>query len=100
MLDIVNKSEDGTVMFKLVPNKEIESKPTKTTVRAMFDYMGSADDYQPCKEAALSFQNGDILEVIVSEDAYWQQASVIGHGSLITAPLAECKLASQLYCTQ
>ncbi|KAI6176610.1 Membrane-associated guanylate kinase [Aphelenchoides bicaudatus] len=97
IIDIVqNGSADGVVSFKLVPNKEsmIEStssrkktKQPKKFLRANFDYMGSEDQLQPCRQAALSFQNGDVLEILEDDDPYWMQARCAGHGTLITAPI-------------
>ncbi|CAD5215902.1 unnamed protein product [Bursaphelenchus okinawaensis] len=90
VLSILNSTENGIVTFKLIPSKEASKSrisKSKRYVRALFDYMGCADQLQPCREAALNFQNGDILEIYVSGDSYWQQARVVGHGSLITAPL-------------
>ncbi|CAD5221871.1 unnamed protein product [Bursaphelenchus xylophilus] len=92
VLEILNSTPDGVVTFKLVPGKDNSKAKvgkSKRYVRALFDYMGYVDQYQPCKEAALNFQNGDILEVYVTGDPFWQQARIIGHGSLITAPIYE-----------
>jgi hypothetical protein len=95
IIDIVqNSGEDGVVSFKLVPNKgdmiastSSRKKKPKKFVRANFDYMASEDRLQPCKQAALSFQNGDILEILENDDPYWLQARCVGHGTLVTAPL-------------
>ena len=62
-------------------------KPQKKYVRAHFDYNGHEDQFQPCKKAALSFQNGDVLEILENNDPYWMQARCVGHGTLVTAPL-------------
>lgn len=61
----------------------------KRYVRAHFDYMGSEDWLQPCRQAALSFQNGDILEILETEDPYWNQARCIGHGTLKSNPVLD-----------
>jgi hypothetical protein len=96
IIDIV-QTGNGVVSFKLVPKKEsmIESASTsqhkhqkmKKYVRAHFDYMGNEDQLQPCRQAALSFQNGDVLEILANDDPYWLQARCVGHGTLVTAVL-------------
>jgi uncharacterized protein with ATP-grasp and redox domains len=93
---VQNSSSDGVVSFKLVPNKEDmiastssrkKANKPKKFVRAHFDYMAGEDQFQPCKQAALSFQNGDVLEILENDDPYWMQARCVGHGTLVTAPL-------------
>lgn len=97
IIDIVqNSSADGVVSFKLVPNKQemfastsSKKKKPKKFVRAHFDYMGAEDQFQPCRQAALSFQNGDVLEILENDDPYWTQARCIGSGTLLTGPLEQ-----------
>lgn len=43
-------------------------------VRALFDYEPAEDKAIPCKEAGMSFQRGDILQVMSQDDATWWQA--------------------------
>ena len=42
--------------------------------RAHFSYHPDDDLYIPCHELGISFQRGDILHVINSEDKHWWQA--------------------------
>lgn len=43
-------------------------------VRALFDYDPGEDPAVPCKEAAVAFRWGDILQVVSAEDEAWWQA--------------------------
>lgn len=110
IIDIVQSNPDGVVSFKLVPKNELliaststqqnnhqTNKKTRKYIRAHFDYNGDEDPLQPCKQAALSFQNGDVLEVLADDDPYWLQARCVGHGTLITAPLDQGDHNSLLY---
>ncbi|KAI6241686.1 hypothetical protein M3Y99_00330200 [Aphelenchoides fujianensis] len=97
VVQILANNTDGIVSFTLVPGKQFaQSNRThaavKRYVRAHFDYVGSEDELQPCNEAALSFQNGDILEVMLGDDPFWQQARIVSHGSLITFDLTAMRL--------
>ncbi|VDL77884.1 unnamed protein product [Nippostrongylus brasiliensis] len=48
---------------------------------ATFDYNGKTDDRHPCPEVALSFNKGDILELLACNDDHWWQARRIGNGA-------------------
>ncbi|XP_038190053.1 MAGUK p55 subfamily member 7 isoform X2 [Arvicola amphibius] len=43
-------------------------------IKALFDYDPKEDKAIPCKEAGLSFQMGDILQILSQDDATWWQA--------------------------
>lgn len=43
-------------------------------VQALFDYDPDEDPAVPCKEAAVAFARGDILQVMSREDDTWWQA--------------------------
>lgn len=43
-------------------------------VRALFDYDPGQDPAVPCKEAAVAFGWGDVLQVVSAEDDAWWQA--------------------------
>lgn len=43
-------------------------------VQALFDYDPNEDPTVPCKEAAVAFKRGDILQVVNREDDTWWQA--------------------------
>ncbi|XP_067938932.1 protein PALS1-like isoform X2 [Watersipora subatra] len=46
----------------------------KITVRAQFDYDAPEDSFIPCVELGLSFQIGDVLQIINRDDPHWWQA--------------------------
>ncbi|KAI6214729.1 hypothetical protein M3Y94_00302900 [Aphelenchoides besseyi] len=99
VVQILANNTDGIVSFTLVPRQQLSHKVhmhsiRKHYVRAHFDYVGNEDELQPCREAALNFQNGDILEVISGDDPFWQQARCISHGSLITFDLSTLRPSS------
>uniref|UniRef100_A0A672ZL87 Membrane protein, palmitoylated 2b (MAGUK p55 subfamily member 2) n=1 Tax=Sphaeramia orbicularis TaxID=375764 RepID=A0A672ZL87_9TELE len=62
-------------------------------VKCHFDYDPSHDNLIPCKEAGLSFNSGDILQIFNQEDLNWWQACHIEGGSagLIPSQLLEEK---------
>ena len=43
-------------------------------VRALFDYDAVDDPYLPCRELGLSFQKGDVLRIMSTDDPDWWQA--------------------------
>lgn len=45
-------------------------------VRAQFEYDPLKDDLIPCKEAGLTFQTGDIIQIINKQDPNWWQGKV------------------------
>lgn len=47
-------------------------------VRALFDYSPSEDPAVPCKDAAIAFERGDILQIVSAEDDTWWQACHVG----------------------
>uniref|UniRef100_A0A0N5A2E3 MAGUK p55 subfamily member 7 n=1 Tax=Parastrongyloides trichosuri TaxID=131310 RepID=A0A0N5A2E3_PARTI len=71
--------------LKLLPalmNSNIDSKNIHTFYRAMVGYNGKNDPNHPVPEAAISFDRGDILEILVADDPLWLQAANLGNGSL------------------
>ena len=46
-------------------------------VRAHFGYSAELDSEVPCKELALNFQKGDILEVSNQDDPDWWQVGTV-----------------------
>lgn len=63
-----------SVRFKIVPSYR-EDKPSLCVyMRALFNYVASNDSLIPCQEAGVSFNQGDILEVVNQEDPNWWQA--------------------------
>lgn len=49
--------------------------PLQAFVKCHFDYDPSHDNLIPCKEAGLSFNSGDILQIFNQEDLNWWQVS-------------------------
>lgn len=50
-------------------------------LKALFDYDPSEDPAAPCKDAAVAFKRGDILQIVSMEDNTWWQACHLGEGS-------------------
>ena len=49
-------------------------------VRAHFSYDGEIDEQVPCKELALGFSKGEILEISNQDDPDWWQVREEGEG--------------------
>ncbi|EFN87862.1 MAGUK p55 subfamily member 6 isoform X2 [Harpegnathos saltator] len=63
--------------LKLSPGIATDAnRPVKSTcyMRALFDYDPSDDTLLPCREIGLSFQKGDILQIVDQADPNWWQA--------------------------
>uniref|UniRef100_A0A915KC41 MAGUK p55 subfamily member 7 n=1 Tax=Romanomermis culicivorax TaxID=13658 RepID=A0A915KC41_ROMCU len=79
----------GTIMFKIVPAMSRATSAllnkiysplfdsTKMLVRALFDYDPTSDLMNPCPEAGLKFNRGEILEIVDSSDNLWWQATLL-----------------------
>lgn len=59
-------------------------------VKCHFDYDPSHDNLIPCKEAGLSFNSGDILQIFNQEDLNWWQVSC-------ALPAADCLQRCQTF---
>lgn len=59
----------GTSYHKLV------SKDLHPFLYLQYEYNGKSDDRHPCPEVALSFNKGDILELLACNDDHWWQVS-------------------------
>ncbi|XP_077360591.1 MAGUK p55 subfamily member 7-like [Festucalex cinctus] len=70
----------GDVTFTIVPasSKQEVLSNKKLFVRALFDYNPCEDPAVPCKDAAISFKRGDILQIVTTEDDTWWQACHVG----------------------
>nr|XP_046265355.1 MAGUK p55 subfamily member 7-like [Scatophagus argus]XP_046265356.1 MAGUK p55 subfamily member 7-like [Scatophagus argus]XP_046265357.1 MAGUK p55 subfamily member 7-like [Scatophagus argus] len=66
----------GEVKFKIIPasSKEEMSSNKKLFLRALFDYDPEEDPAIPCKDAAVAFKRGDVLQIVSMEDDTWWQA--------------------------
>lgn len=58
-------------------------------MRALFDYDPEEDTLLPCKKIGLSFQYGDILQIINVKDPNWWQAKRIGENETGLIPSQE-----------
>lgn len=60
-------------------------------VRALFDYDPGEDPAIPCKDAAVAFRWGDVLQIVSTEDDAWWQAchQGDGHGRAGLVPSAQ-----------
>ncbi|XP_053293067.1 MAGUK p55 subfamily member 7 [Pleuronectes platessa] len=93
----------GNVTFTIIPassKEEMLSKKKKLFVRALFDYDPNEDPTVPCKDAAVSFKRGDVLQIVNMEDDTWWQACHLGdsdsRAGLIPSPqLHERRVALQ-----
>ncbi|XP_050302659.1 protein PALS2 isoform X3 [Anthonomus grandis grandis] len=47
-------------------------------MRALFEYRPEEDSLLPCKEIGLSFERGDILQIVDQRDPNWWQAKLVG----------------------
>uniref|UniRef100_A0A3Q2D2I5 MAGUK p55 scaffold protein 4b n=1 Tax=Cyprinodon variegatus TaxID=28743 RepID=A0A3Q2D2I5_CYPVA len=78
----VQARAQGTIMFKVIP---ITERPihnqTMLYVRAMTDYSPQQDPNIPCADAGMSFQKGDILEIVDQTDTVWWQAKKLPSSS-------------------
>lgn len=55
-------------------------------VKCHFDYDPSHDNLIPCKEAGLSFNSGDILQIFNQEDLNWWQVSAAAENPFLFLP--------------
>uniref|UniRef100_A0A668UPX2 Membrane protein, palmitoylated 7b (MAGUK p55 subfamily member 7) n=1 Tax=Oreochromis aureus TaxID=47969 RepID=A0A668UPX2_OREAU len=65
------------IRFKIIPaysREEMSTTKQKLFVRALFDYDPNQDPSIPCKDAALAFKRGDVLQIVSMEDDTWWQA--------------------------
>uniref|UniRef100_A0A3Q3WY42 Uncharacterized protein n=1 Tax=Mola mola TaxID=94237 RepID=A0A3Q3WY42_MOLML len=67
--------------FTIIPassKEEISSNEKKLFVRALFDYNPNEDPAIPCKDAAVTFKRGDVLQILSMDDNAWWQACHLG----------------------
>ncbi|KAG8178780.1 hypothetical protein JTE90_022410 [Oedothorax gibbosus] len=89
---------NGTLTFLIIPTQqEVKKVPpvdhliSKMHVKAHFDYDPEDDLYIPCRELGISFQKGDILNIISQEDPNWWQAFREGEEDQALAGLVPSK---------
>ncbi|XP_059200841.1 MAGUK p55 subfamily member 7-like [Centropristis striata] len=74
----------GEVTFKIIPASSKEDMSTnkkKLFMQALFDYDPYEDPAIPCKDAAVAFKRGDILQIVSREDDTWWQACHLGESN-------------------
>ncbi|XP_023277602.1 MAGUK p55 subfamily member 7-like [Seriola lalandi dorsalis] len=74
----------GDITFKIIPassKEEMSSNKKKLFVRALFDYDPNEDPTVPCKDAAVSFKRGDVLQIVSMKDDTWWQACHLADSS-------------------
>lgn len=79
---LVKKTPEKDLKKYGIPNtpslrKQVQEKTENKVlchVRALFDYDPFQDNLNPCPDAGLDFQNGEILAVLNQDDANWWQA--------------------------
>uniref|UniRef100_UPI0037E9874C MAGUK p55 subfamily member 7-like n=1 Tax=Semicossyphus pulcher TaxID=241346 RepID=UPI0037E9874C len=74
----------GEVKFKIIPassKDEMSPNKKKLFLRTLFDYDPNEDPTVPCKDAALAFKRGDVLQIVSMEDDTWWQACHLGDSS-------------------
>ncbi|XP_055601100.1 protein PALS2-like isoform X3 [Uranotaenia lowii] len=84
---------------KVKSGKNLEpGKKLTCYMRALFDYDPAEDNLLPCQEIGLSFQRGDILQIINVKDPNWWQARHAGEdGSIGLIPSQELEERRQAY---
>ncbi|XP_065809952.1 MAGUK p55 subfamily member 7-like [Labrus bergylta] len=71
----------GEVKFKIIPassSGEMSPHKKKMFLRPLFDYDPLEDPAVPCKDAALVFKRGEVLQIVSMEDDTWWQACHLG----------------------
>ncbi|CAG2161381.1 unnamed protein product [Oppiella nova] len=64
----------GGVTLKVSPSSKDVPQPSICYMRALYNYDPTEDSLLPCREVGLAFKQGDILEIVNTEDPNWWQA--------------------------
>uniref|UniRef100_A0A8C7Z0K1 MAGUK p55 subfamily member 7 n=1 Tax=Oryzias sinensis TaxID=183150 RepID=A0A8C7Z0K1_9TELE len=81
ILPLLARSQ-SEIKFKIVPGSFTEDLPSdkiKLFVQALFDYSPLEDPTVPCKDAAMAFKRGDVLQIVNMDDDTWWQARSAGN---------------------
>uniref|UniRef100_A0AAY4C296 MAGUK p55 subfamily member 2-like n=1 Tax=Denticeps clupeoides TaxID=299321 RepID=A0AAY4C296_9TELE len=73
----------GSVVLKILPSYQEPQPPRQVFVKCHFAYDPANDNLIPCKEAGLSFDSGEILQIVNQDDVNWWQvrrSTAIGPG--------------------
>ena len=64
----------GSITLKVVPSYYDVPISSQVYMKALFSYDPNKDKLIPAKAAGLTFQEGDVLQIISQEDIHWWQA--------------------------
>ena len=64
----------GSITLKVIPSYYDIPLASQVYMKALFSYDPNKDKLIPAKAAGLSFQEGDILQILSQEDIHWWQA--------------------------
>lgn len=64
----------GGITLKVSPSTRDLIQPSVCYMRALYNYDPTQDTLLPCREVGLAFKQGDILEILNTEDPNWWQA--------------------------
>ncbi|CAL1530096.1 unnamed protein product [Lymnaea stagnalis] len=73
MMDVIIDS-DPDLTLKIIPSFIHTNKAEPIFMKAHFSWDPMKDRLLPCKEAGLPFNDGDILEIVSTDDTNWWQA--------------------------
>ncbi|XP_013088689.2 MAGUK p55 subfamily member 2-like [Biomphalaria glabrata] len=73
MMDLIIDS-DPDITLKITPSFVHINKAEPVYMKAHFNWDPMKDRLLPCKEAGLPFNDGDILEIVFTDDTNWWQA--------------------------
>ena len=68
------RNAKGSVTFKVSATNQDQIPNEKCYMRALFTYDPTQDGLLPCREVGLTFEQGEILEILNQEDPNWWQA--------------------------
>uniref|UniRef100_A0A8C4X097 Membrane palmitoylated protein 2 n=1 Tax=Eptatretus burgeri TaxID=7764 RepID=A0A8C4X097_EPTBU len=72
----------GSLVLKVLPSYNKPPPATQLFVKCHFNYDPNTDHLIPCKEAGLSFKQGDTLQIVSQEDPSWWQACKVHDRSI------------------
>ncbi|CAG5115723.1 unnamed protein product [Candidula unifasciata] len=73
MMELIIDS-DPDITLKIIPSFQRINKSEPVYMKAHFSWDPAKDRLLPCKEAGLPFNDGDILEIVSTDDTNWWQA--------------------------
>ncbi|OWF36413.1 MAGUK p55 subfamily member 2 [Mizuhopecten yessoensis] len=76
LMEIIRFTE-GSITLKIVPTVVESQIKSQKYMRAHFNYDPKKDRLIPCADAGLTFSDGDVLQILSSEDPNWWQARVV-----------------------